>query len=126
MMGTAQRNGIHFASKTDRDEAYLVGKKAVQHAARGASGFMVTLERVSSRPYKCITGLAKLEDVANGEKKVPREYINAEGNGVTKAMIDYVTPLLQGEVKVTMAPDGLPEYVRFARHNLPRKCAKRS
>ncbi len=124
-MGIAQRNGIHFASKTDRDEAYLVGKKAVQHAEEGTSGFMVTLERTSKAPYKCTTGLAKLEDVANGEKKVPREFINEEGNGVTQAMLDYVTPLMKGEVAIKLAPDGLPEYTRFKRHNLAKKCAKR-
>jgi 6-phosphofructokinase 1 len=124
--GIAQRNGIHFGSRTDRDEAYLVGQRAVQHAAGGTSGLMVTLERTSSDPYVCETGLAPLEEVANGEKTVPREFINDEGNGVTPAMLDYVTPLLQGEVAVKIAPDGLPEYTRFARHNLERKCAVRS
>ena len=123
--GTAQRNGIHFASRTDRDEAYLVGQKAVQHAAEGTTGFMVTLERKSGKPYKCGTGLAPLEDVANGEKKVPREFVNDEGNGVTQAMIDYVAPLMQGQVEIKIAPDGLPEYTRFERHNLPQKCPKR-
>ncbi len=123
--GIAQRNGIHFASRTDRDEAYLVGQRAVQHAAEGTSGFMVTLERKSSAPYVCETGLAPLEDVANGEKMVPREFINDEGNGITQAMIDYVAPLMQGEVDITVAADGLPEYTRFERHNLEQKCAKR-
>ncbi len=124
-MGTAQRNGIHFASKTDRDEAYLVGQKAVQHAAEGASGLMVTLERKSNNPYVCETALADLQEVANGEKKVPREFINDEGNGVTQAMTDYVTPLMQGEVEIKIAPDGLPEYTRFTRHNLEQKCKRR-
>ena len=124
--GIAQRNGIHFASKTDRDEAYLVGQKAVQHAAEGTSGLMVTLERTSTAPYVCETGLAPLEEVANGEKKVPREFINDEGNGVTQAMIDYVTPLMQGEVEIKVAADGLPEYTRFRRHSLEQACAKRN
>ncbi len=124
-MGTAQRNGMHFASKTDRDEAYMVGQRAVRHAAEGTSGLMVTLERKSSDPYVCETGLADLEEVANGEKKVPREFINDEGNGVTQAMIDYVTPLMQGEVAIQIGDDGLPVYTRFARHNLAAKCAKR-
>jgi 6-phosphofructokinase 1 len=123
--GIAQRNGIHFASRTDRDEAYVVGQRAVQHAAEGTSGLMVTLERTSSDPYVCETGLASLEDVANGEKMVPRAFINEEGNGVTQAMLDYVTPLMQGEVEVTIAADGLPEYTRFERHNLEKRCTKR-
>jgi len=120
--GIAQRNGIHFASKTDRDEAYLVGQKAVRHAAEGTSGLMVTLERKANAPYACETGLAPLEEVANGEKMVPREFINDEGNGVTQAMLDYVKPLLQGEVAIQIGDDGLPVYTRFARHNLPQKC----
>jgi 6-phosphofructokinase 1 len=123
--GIAQRNGIHFASRTDRDEAYLVGQKAVQHAAEGTSGLMVTLERKSDAPYECGTGLIELDVVANGEKMVPREYINDEGNGVTQAMLDYVAPLLQGEVDIQVGDDGLPVYTRFARHNLEQKCAER-
>ena len=123
--GIAQRNGAHFASRTDRDEAYLVGQRAVQHAAEGTSGFMVTLERTSNDPYVCETGLAPLEDVANGEKMVPREFINDAGNGITQAMIDYVAPLMQGEVEIKVAPDGLPEYARFERHNLDQKCPAR-
>jgi len=126
VMGTAQRNGIHFASKVDRDEAYLVGQKAVQLAADGTTGYMVTLERVSKEPYRCETGLAKLEDVANGEKMVPREFINEEGNGVTQGMKEYVVPLMQGEVKIKMGKDGLPDYTRFRRHNLSKKCTARA
>lgn len=118
----AQRNGIHFASRTDRDEAYLVGQKAVQHAVEGTSGFMVTLERQTGDPYRCATGLAPLEDVANGEKKVPREFINDEGNGIARAMVDYVVPLMQGEVEIRIAADGLPVFTRFKRHNLDKKC----
>ena len=124
-LGIAQRNGMHFASKTDRDEAYMVGQRAVQHAAEGTSGLMVTLERKSSDPYVCETGLADLEEVANGEKKVPREFINDEGNGITQAMIDYVAPLMQGEIDINIGPDGLPVYTRFARHNLAKNCAAR-
>jgi len=125
-LGIAQRNGMHFASRTDRDEAYMVGQRAVQHAAEGTSGLMVTLERKSNaHEYVCETGLAPLEEVANGEKKVPREFINDEGNGITQAMIDYVTPLMQGEVEVQIGEDGLPVYTRFARHKLDQKCQAR-
>ena len=124
-MGTAQRNGIHFASRTDRDEAYEVGRRAVQHAAEGTSGLMVTLERKSNDPYQFDTGLVELDLVANGEKMVPREFINEAGNGITQAMVDYVTPLMQGEVDVRIGDDGLPVYTRFARHNLEQKCPAR-
>ncbi len=120
--GTAQREAMHFASLADVQEAYMVGQKAVQHAAEGTSGFMVILVRESAKPYRCSTGLAKLTDIANGQKMVPREWINKEGNHITQAMRDYIAPLMQGQAPVTIAPDGLPVYMRFERHFLPKKC----
>ena len=62
-----------------------------------------------------------LSDVANGEKKVPAEYINATGNGVTKAMLDYVRPLVQGQAPITIGDDGLPVFMRFKRKPLKKK-----
>jgi 6-phosphofructokinase 1 len=59
--------------------------------------------------------------VANGEKKVPREYINDAGNGVTEAMRDYVRPLILGEAPITVGQDGLPVYMRFERKALEKK-----
>ena len=120
--GTAQREAMHFASLTDVNEAYMVGQKAVQHAVAGTSGFMVTLVRESTKPYRCTTGMAKLSDIANGEKLVPREWINAEGNHITQALRDYITPLMHGEAPVEIGPDGLPVYMRFQRNFLDKKC----
>jgi len=62
-----------------------------------------------------------LSDVANGEKKVPKEYINSGGNGVTDAMRDYVRPLVQGEAPITIGRDGLPVFMRFERKPLEKK-----
>lgn len=123
MQGLTQRNAMHFASRTDRDEAYACGAEAVLRAVHGASGYMVTLERVSTDPYRIETGLAKLEDVANGEKKLPREWMNAEGNFPTSEFVDYLRPLVQGEVQIPIR-DGLPLFMRFGRVWLPRKCAE--
>jgi 6-phosphofructokinase 1 len=121
---TAQRNAMHFASLTDVEEAYMVGRKAVEHALAGTSGQMVTLVRESSNPYKCSTGLAKLEDVANGEKKMPDEYINKDGNHITDAFREYATPLIRGEAPITMGKDGLPVYVRLKKVMVAKKLAK--
>jgi 6-phosphofructokinase 1 len=85
---------------------------------------MVTLIRASGPAYKCTTGLAELSDVANGEKKVPAEYINDAGNGVTAAMLDYVRPLVQGEAPITVGDDGLPVFMRFERKPLAKKLAE--
>jgi 6-phosphofructokinase 1 len=120
-LGTNQRSAMHFASLTDINEAYMCGQAAVKAAMRGENGKMVTLVRESNDPYKCSTGLADLSDVANGEKKVPPEYINGEGNHITDAMRDYVRPLVQGQAPVTVAGDGLPFYIRFERKPLEKK-----
>jgi len=82
---------------------------------------MVTLVREDGAAYKCTTGLAELSDVANGEKKVPAEYINDAGNGVTAAMLDYVRPIVQGEAPITVGDDGLPVFMRFERKRLAKK-----
>ncbi|MBC8229535.1 6-phosphofructokinase [bacterium] len=101
--GTIQRMSSLCMSKTDAEEAYMVGQAAVENAIEGASGYMVSLVRESNDPYKCTTGLVALEQVANAEKPVPDEFINEAGNFVTDAYIEYAKPLI-GE---------LPEYVRL-------------
>jgi len=119
--GTSQRTAEHFASQTDSDEAYTAGRKAVQHAAEGTTGYMVTFVRESNSPYKCTTGLARLGEVANAAKKVPREWINEAGNHITPELRDYIVPLMQGEVAVDIAADGLPDYVRLKRKLVQKK-----
>ena len=121
MPGICQRNAEHFVSKTDSDEAYLVGQKAVQHAVEGTNGQMVTLVRESNSPYRCTTGLAKLSDVANADRKVPREWINEAGNHITQELRDYIVPLMRGEAQLDMAGDGLPQYVRLQRQLVDKK-----
>jgi len=101
--GTIQRMSSLCMSKTDAEEAYMVGQAAVENAIEGASGYMVSLVRESNDPYKCTTGLAALEKVANAEKPVPDEFINEAGNFVTNAYIEYAKPLI----------GDLPEYVRL-------------
>ena len=122
-LGTHQRSAMHFASLTDRDEAYMCGAAAVEAALAGVTRKMVTLVRQGTGPddYSCTTGLADLAKVANGEKMVPREYINEAGNHITPAMRDYVVPLMRGEVDVEIAPDGLPVFARLRRELIPAK-----
>ena len=120
-LGTNQRTAMHFASLTDVNEAYMCGQMAVRYAMEGENGKMVTLERADGPEYKCTTGLAELRDVANGEKKVPTEYINDKGNHITDAMRDYVRPLVQGEAPIKIGEDGLPVFMRFERKPLEKK-----
>ncbi len=112
---TIQRNGIHFASLTDSKEAYMAGQKAVQLAAQGVSGKMVTLERVSDEPYTCETGLADLAEVAVGEKYLPEEWVTEDGFFLKYEFFTYARPLIQGEVK-PLIENGLPRFIRFKKH----------
>ncbi len=92
-----QRCGSHVGSKTDIDEAWLAGSAAVEAAVSGVTDKMVAFQCTRDGGYKCETVLQPLDIVANFEKKVPREWINEAGNGVTQQFIDYVLPLIQGE-----------------------------
>ncbi|NLX21360.1 MAG: 6-phosphofructokinase [Phycisphaerae bacterium] len=127
-LGLCQRTAMHFASLTDRDEAYRCGQAAVEAALAGERCKMVTLVRQGSEPYNycCGMGLADLATVANGEKVLPREYMNEAGNHITTAMRDYAVPLMRGEVKIEIGPDGLPLYVRLRRQMVERCTPLRS
>jgi len=123
--GTAQRNAMHVASATDVAEAYLAGKAAVDAVLAGEHGKMVTLVRdETGGRYTCTTGLAPLREVANGEKLLPREYINDAGNGVTDAFRDYLRPLVQGQADVEIGPDGLPVFVRLAKRMVAKRTGR--
>ena len=112
--GTLQRSCGMAASRVDLEEAYLVGRVAVEKAAAGESGFMVTLEREEGKEYRCTTGLARLEDVANAEKLMPQEFINEAGNMPSQAFVNYALPLIG---------DPLPNYVRLKGVQVPRRTA---
>ena len=108
-----QRCGAHVASQTDIDESFMSGKAAVENAVAGLTDKMVGFERTyENGKYVCKTKLFNLTDVANTEKKFPREWINAEGNGIEKPFIDYALPLIQGETQMKKV-DGLPRFAKL-------------
>jgi ATP-dependent phosphofructokinase / diphosphate-dependent phosphofructokinase len=107
-----QRSARHIASKTDLEQSYAVGKAAVDLAVKGESGVMPTIVRVSQRPYKWKIGTAKLTDVANVEKKMPRDFITPDGFHITDKCRRYLEPLIAGEAFPPFVK-GLPDYVRL-------------
>jgi 6-phosphofructokinase len=107
-----QRAARHIASKTDLEQSYAVGKAAVEFAAKGMSGVMPTIVRTSSKPYRWKIGVAKLTDVANVEKKMPRDFISADGFHITAKCRNYLQPLIAGEAYPPFE-NGLPKYVRL-------------
>jgi len=114
-----QRAARHIASKTDVDQAYALGKAAVEHALKGDNSVMPTVVRVSDKPYKWKIGVAKLKDVANVEKMMPRDFITKDGYGITEKCRTYLTPLIKGE-DYPPYKDGLPQYVRLKNVSIPK------
>ena len=108
-----QRCGAHLASQTDIDESFAAGKTAVEAAVAGETDKMVGFEcSRENGAYTCKTKLFNLSDVANFEKKVPVEWINEAGNGVTQEFIDYALPLIQGE-NHRVLENGLPRFAHL-------------
>lgn len=110
--GTIQRVAGLQASPVDRNEAFVAGEMAVQQAVAGVSGKMVTLERASDKPYRCETGLADLDSVANAEKLMPDDFIAPAGNDVTTRFLEYARPLIGDE---------LPPYAHLAKRRVPAR-----
>ena len=109
-----QRSAQHLASKVDVTEAFNAGKKAVKAAISGKTDYMVGFERSydDNNNYKCNYILIPLEQVANGEKKVPLEWIKKDHTGMTDEYINYALPLIQGDCKAPLE-DGLPRFARL-------------
>ena len=107
-----QRAARHLASKTDLQQAYAVGKAAVDFAIRGQNAVMPAIVRVSDAPYRWKIGAAPLAKVANVEKTMPRDFITADGFGITAKARRYLSPLIRGEAFPAFR-DGLPRYVRL-------------
>ena len=107
-----QRSARHIASKVDVEQSYAVGKAAVELALKGHNAIMPTIVRKSDRPYRWSIGMAKLADVANHEKFMPRDFITADGFGITPAGRRYLAPLIQGE-DYPPYKDGVPRYARL-------------
>jgi len=107
-----QRCGAHLASKVDLDEAFGVGKFAVERAIVGESDKMVVIRRTGNAPYASEFALEPLSLAANSEKMVPREWINEAGNGLTQEFIDYALPLIQGEAN-RATEHGLPRFAKL-------------
>ena len=104
-----QRSARHIASKVDVDQAYAVGKAAVEFALQGKNAVMPIIVRKSSKPYRWAIGEAPLSAIANQEKKLPRNFISPDGFGITGHCRRYLLPLIGGE-GYPPYHNGLPRY----------------
>lgn len=115
-----QRSARHIASKTDVEQAYAVGKAAVELALKGKNAVMPIIVRKSDDSYHWSIDEAPLEKVANVEVKMPREYITEDGFGITAACRKYLSPLIQGE-DYPPYQNGLPKYVKLKNLSVEKK-----
>lgn len=109
-LSTLQRSASHLSSRVDILEAYQVGGAAVKAADEGDSGKMVVIVRTSDDPYQSTTEVKDVHKIANDEKLVPREWLNKDGDYVTEEFVNYVRPLIQGDVSPIMV-DGIPRHL---------------
>jgi len=107
-----QRAARHIASKSDVDQAYAVGKAAVEFALAGKNAVMTTIVRTSDAPYRWKVGEARLSRVANVEKMMPASFITKDGFGITPRCRTYLAPLIKGE-DYPPYKNGLPQYVQL-------------
>jgi 6-phosphofructokinase 1 len=125
-LGYAQRAAAHYASATDINNAYAVGMAAVRAAAEGKSGYMVKIVR-QVQPDGSIqwgTDLQPLQDIANVEHLVPRDWISEDGLMPNEKFIEYARPLIEGEVKLP-SEGGLPKYISLEKVRVEKKLPPR-
>ena len=115
-----QRSARHIASQVDVDQAYAVGKAAVELALAGENAVMPIIVRKSDKPYRWTIGKVDLAKVANKEKMMPRSFIGKDGFSITAACRRYLAPLVQGE-SYPPYRNGLPTYVTLRNRPVPRR-----
>ena len=111
-LSTLQRCASHCASLTDLTESFAVGEAAVKAASEGHTGKMALLKRISDDPYLCVTDIHDVSEIANEAKSVPRSMINENGDNVTEEFIEYVRPLIEGELS-QLTVNGLPQHIKL-------------
>ncbi len=115
-----QRSARHIASKTDYEQAYALGERAVEYASEGRTTLMPAIRRLADAPYEWDIVPADLNQVANVEKALPRDYITEDGYGITEKARRYLAPLIEGEDYPPYS-NGMPNYVRLKNVLVPRK-----
>jgi 6-phosphofructokinase 1 len=118
-----QRSARHIAAETDLQQAYAVGRAAVEFAVAGKNAVMPALRRLSDAPYRWDIVEAPLSEVANQEKLMPPDFISADGFGITEAARRYLAPLIIGEAYPPYK-NGLPDYVKLQNVAAPKKLTR--
>lgn len=109
-LNVLQRCAAHISSATDIEEAFRLGEKGVIAALEGHTGEMASLSRTEGAPYQVSYSTVPVSNVANHEKKVPKEWIAEAGNDIKEELVAYMKPLIMGEIKVDYE-NGIPKYL---------------
>lgn len=115
-----QRSARHIASQTDLEQAYALGKAAIEVILQGIENVMLTIERLSNTPYRWQINHVPLAKVANVESKLPNRYIRDDGFGINAACREYLLPLIFGEAFPPFR-NGLPHYVALKKQLVTKK-----
>jgi len=118
-----QRSARHIASQTDLEHALAVGRASVEMVLEGQHGVLAGIERLSDEPYRWAIRPVPLVQVANREKKMPEEFIRADGYGITDACRRYLAPLIAGQAYPDYSADGLPAYLHKDLQSCPQRLA---
>ncbi len=105
--GYLQRSYPGMQSPVDFEEARWCGRHAVQYAMEEDNGSVAIRRTGNGKDYAVELFRTELKNVAEKTKSMPDEFINAEGNGVTDAFIEYAMPLV-GELPRTGYLGGYP------------------
>lgn len=124
LLGYAQRAAAHYASQTDADEAFACGVAAVKAAANGQSGLMPKIVRTSNHPYKWAIAMEPLENIANVEHLIPRDWIMPDGLLPNDQFVQYAAPLIEGTVRPP-EKNGVPQYVALTKSPVEKKLGPR-
>ncbi|MET0331646.1 MAG: 6-phosphofructokinase [Dyella sp.] len=116
-----QRSARHLASQVDAEQAYAVGKAAVDYALAGHNAVMPVIVRTGETPYRWTIEPAPLSKIANHEKTMPRRFISRDGYAITDAARRYLAPLIRGEAPLPFGRDGLPDYVSLKLRTVPTR-----
>jgi 6-phosphofructokinase len=115
-----QRAARHLASNSDVEQAYALGKAAVEMALDGKNSIMPAIIRTSNNPYQWEIGCGELKDIANVEKMMPTNYISEDGFSITDECREYLLPLIEGE-NYPPYINGLPDYVVLKKSKVDKK-----
>lgn len=108
-----QRSASHLASKSDIDEAYLVGQRAVEVALKGSTGVMITINRISDSPYKIELDMTDVRNVANKAKDIPEKWFDLDDERNYSEITSYLLPLISGKLVQILDSTGLPIYINI-------------